>query len=48
MVDSKLGLVLCDRNTVPISLGDVTITLGASVELRGRCVPVSHNKANML
>jgi len=45
IVDSKAGLILVDRNTVPMALGDVLVTFGGSQEVTGRvvfCHPV-HN-----
>jgi len=33
VLDAKAGLVLCDRNTVPTSLGNVTLTFAGSVEI---------------
>jgi len=38
IVDEKAGLVLVDQNTVPLSLGDLTITFGATVEIAGEVV----------
>jgi len=38
IVDEKAGLVLVDQNTVPMSLGDLTITFGATVEIPGEVV----------
>lgn len=37
-MDAKRGLVVVDRNTTPISLGDVIVTVAASVEIPGRIV----------
>jgi S1-C subfamily serine protease len=36
IVDKKRGYVLVDRNTVPIAIGDVTVTFAGSLEVRGR------------
>jgi len=36
IVDTKRGYVLVDRNTVPIAIGDVTITFAGSLEVRGK------------
>ncbi|KAJ1678093.1 hypothetical protein EV182_004791, partial [Spiromyces aspiralis] len=38
IVDKELGLVLCDRDTVPISLGDVYITIAKSIVIPGKIV----------
>lgn len=38
IVDEKAGLVLVDQNTVPLPLGDLTITFGATAELPGEVV----------
>jgi S1-C subfamily serine protease len=38
VVDAERGLVVTDRNTVPISLGDVTITVGREVEIPAEVV----------
>jgi S1-C subfamily serine protease len=38
IVDEKAGLVLVDQNTVPLSLGDLTITFGATVEIPGEVI----------
>src|ERR1019366_3667611 len=35
IVDTQRGLVVIDRNTVPLSMGDVRITFGGSVEVPG-------------
>ena len=36
IVDKKRGYVLVDRNTVPISIGDVSITFAGSLEVKGK------------
>ena len=36
IVDKERGLVLVDRNTVPVAIGDVTVTFAGSLEVRGR------------
>ncbi len=36
IVDAKRGLVVLDRNTVPVSLGDVRLTFGGTLEIPGR------------
>ncbi len=36
IVDKERGYVLVDRNTVPIAIGDVSITFAGSLEVRGK------------
>ncbi len=36
IVDKERGLVLVDRNTVPVSIGDVTVTFAGSLEVKAR------------
>ena len=36
IVDAERGLVVVDRNTVPVAAGDVRITIGGSIEVAGK------------
>ncbi len=36
LVDAEHGLIVTDRNTVPVSLGDVRLTFGGAVEIPGK------------
>ncbi len=47
IIDAARGLVITDRNTVPVSIGDVRLTFGGTVEIPGKVVFVHplHNLA---
>lgn len=47
IIDAERGLVITDRNTVPVSLGDVRLTFGGTLEIPGRIVYIHplHNLA---
>jgi S1-C subfamily serine protease len=47
IVDKERGYVLVDRNTVPIAIGDVTVTFAGSLEVKGKIEQVHplHNLA---
>jgi S1-C subfamily serine protease len=47
IVDKERGYVLVDRNTVPIAIGDVTVTFAGSLEVEGKIEQVHplHNFA---
>jgi S1-C subfamily serine protease len=47
IIDAERGLLITDRNTVPVSMGDVRLTFGGTLEIPGRIVYVHplHNLA---
>lgn len=47
IVDSERGLMVTDRNTVPVAMGDVRLTFAGSLEIPGRVIFVhpTHNLA---
>ncbi|MDE2251985.1 MAG: trypsin-like peptidase domain-containing protein, partial [Gammaproteobacteria bacterium] len=47
VIDAARGLVITDRNTVPVSVGDVRLTFGGTVEIPARVVYIHplHNLA---
>ncbi|HEY7886938.1 MAG TPA: trypsin-like peptidase domain-containing protein [Steroidobacteraceae bacterium] len=47
VVDAERGLIVVDRDTVPVSLGDVTVTFAGTLQIPGRVVYVDpvHNFA---
>lgn len=47
IIDAERGLLVTDRNTVPVSLGDVRLTFGGTLEIPGRILYVHplHNLA---
>ncbi|HLQ12243.1 MAG TPA: trypsin-like peptidase domain-containing protein [Steroidobacteraceae bacterium] len=47
VIDAALGLVITDRNTVPVSIGDVRLTFAGTVEIPGKVLYVHplHNLA---
>ena len=47
IIDAERGLVITDRNTVPVSIGDVRLTFAGTIEIPGKIVYVHplHNLA---
>jgi len=47
IIDAERGLLITDRNTVPVSMGDVRLTFGGTLEIPGEIVYVHplHNLA---
>ena len=36
IIDAERGLIITDRNTVPVSVGDVRLTFAGTIEIPGR------------